>query len=69
MNLCVSFMYLNTAPFMVRFISSVKSAFPFTNKSNVTTGIKLKESAIRLFCSVRDMFGVFEDSSTTTHWF
>ena len=36
-------MYLNTARFIIRFILLVKSAFPFTNKSKVTTGVKLKK--------------------------
>ena len=31
-------MYLNTARFIIRFVSSVKSAFLFANKSKVTTG-------------------------------
>ena len=52
MNLRVSFKYLNTARFMIRFISWVKSAFPFTNDSKVTTGIKFKEPESRIFCSV-----------------
>ena len=71
MNLRVSFMYLNTARFVIRFVSSVKSAFPFTNTSKVPTGIKFKASESRFFCSVynlhsKKVFGVFEDSSTTT---
>ena len=49
MNLRVSFMYLNTARFMIRFVSSVKSAFPFTNTSKIPTGIKFKESESRFF--------------------
>ena len=44
MNLRVSFMYLNTARLMITFVSPGKSAFPFTNKFKVTTGIEFKES-------------------------
>ena len=54
-NLRVSFMYLNTARFMIKFISSVKSAFPFTNKSKVTEGIKFKVSESRFLCSVYNL--------------
>ena len=42
MKLRVSFMYLNTARLMITFVSPRKSAFPFTYKSKVTTGIKFK---------------------------
>ena len=52
MNLRVSFMYLNTARFMIRFVPSVKSAFPFTYTSKVPTEIKFKESESRFLCSV-----------------
>ena len=55
MNLRVSFMYLNTARFMIRFVSSGKSAFPFTNKSKFTTGIKFKEPESRFLCSVYNL--------------
>ena len=55
MNLRVSFMYLNTARLMIMFVSSEKSAFPFTNKSEVATGIKFKESESRFLCSVYNL--------------
>ena len=49
MNLRVSLKCLNTARFIIRFISWIKSAFPFTNESKVTTGIKFKEPESRFF--------------------
>ena len=55
MNLRVSFMYLNTARLMITFVSPGKSAFPFTNKSKVTPGIKFKESDSRFLCSVYNL--------------
>ena len=55
MNLRVSVMYLNTARLMITFVSPGKSAFPFTNKSKVTTGIKFKESDSRFLCSVYNL--------------
>ena len=55
MNLHVSFMYLKTACLMIMFVWPGKSAFPFTNKSKVTTGIKFKESESRFLCSVYNL--------------
>ena len=42
-------MYLNAARFIIRFVSSVKSAFPFANKSKVTTGDERVRKSISLF--------------------
>ena len=53
MNQRVYFMYLNSARFMIRFFSSIKSALPFINK--VTTGIKFKESESRFLCLVNNL--------------
>ena len=56
MNVRVSFMYLNTARFMIRFVSSVKSAFPFTNTPKVPTGIKFKEQKVDFLFGLQSTF-------------